>query len=112
MKDDKTRKKKEIKPDMIEFEYFMGRSKDLKKMKKTVEAGMNLPSPRPHQTSRSSSKRESPIPKYFEHAKLQATSTKNLKSPKKNTGLKSVKNNLQQHYLWYIYYLKKIIITN
>lgn len=42
---------------MIEFDYFMGRSKDLKKMKKTVEAGMNLPSPRTHQTSRSTSKR-------------------------------------------------------
>lgn len=56
VKDDK-RKRKEYRPESGEFEYFLGRSKDLKKMKKTVEGGMNLPSPRVNHTSRSSSKR-------------------------------------------------------
>ena len=52
MKEDKTRRKKSS---IGEMDYFMGRSKDLKKMKKTVEMGMNLPSPRPN--SRSTSRR-------------------------------------------------------
>lgn len=43
----------------------MGRSKDLKKMKKNIESGYNLASPRANHASKSSSKRESPVPKYF-----------------------------------------------
>ena len=79
----------------MDFDYFMGKGKELKKMKKTVEAGVNLPSPRPN--SRSTSKRESPVPRYFEHMKMPP-SAKNLKSPKKHTGSRNLKN-LQQHYL-------------
>jgi hypothetical protein len=35
MKDDK-KKKREFRPESGEFDYFLGRSKDLKKLKKTV----------------------------------------------------------------------------
>jgi hypothetical protein len=63
-KEEKSRKKREVRAENIEFDYFMGRSKDLKKMKKTIEAGYNLASPR-NNASKSSSKRESPLPKYF-----------------------------------------------
>jgi hypothetical protein len=97
MKEEKSRKKREPKNDNAEFDYFIGRSKDLKKMKKTVEAGMNILSPRAN-NSRSSSRRESPVPRYFDYAKSPQQSTKYLKSPKKNTGTKTVKN-LHQHYL-------------
>ena len=75
----------------------MGKSKDLKKLKKTVETGLNIPSPR--QNSRSSSRRESPVPRYFEHVKPPLQSTKHLKSPKRSTVAKGTKNSLQQHYL-------------
>lgn len=77
----------------------MGRSKDLKKVKKTLEAGYNLASPR-NNASKSSSKRESPIPKYFEQLKPQSPVMKSLKSPRKNTATaKGTKNNFQQYYL-------------
>ena len=77
----------------------MGRSKDLKKMKKTIEQGYNLASPR-NNASKSSSKRESPLPKYFEQLKPQSPVMKNIKSPRKNTATaKSPKNNFQQYYL-------------
>lgn len=56
-REEKSRKKKEVRAENIEFDYFMGRSKDLKKMKKTIETGLNLPSPRPNNPSKSSSKR-------------------------------------------------------
>lgn len=36
MKEEKSRKKREVRAENIEFDYFMGRSKDLKKMKKTI----------------------------------------------------------------------------
>lgn len=76
----------------------MGRNKEVKKMKKAVEAGLNMPSPRPGANSKSSSKRESPVPKYFDYLKPQSPVMKSLKSPKKGTS-KQVKNNIQQHYL-------------
>ena len=98
LKEEKSKKKKDVRADNINFEYFMGRSKDLKKLKKTVETGLNLPSPRPGVNTKSSSKRESPTPKYFQQLKPQSPVMKNLKSPKKS-GLKMVKNSLQQHYL-------------
>jgi hypothetical protein len=98
LKEEKSKKKKEVRADNINFDYFMGRSKDLKKLKKTVETGLNLPSPRPGVTSKSSSKRESPTPKYFEQLKPQSPVMKSIKSPRKS-GLKMVKNSLQQHYL-------------
>jgi len=98
VKEDKSKKKRDSKAENIEFDYFMGKSKDLKKMKKVVEAGLNMPSPRPAANSKSSSKRESPIPKYFDYLKPQSPTMKNLKSPKKGTS-KQVKNNIQQHYL-------------
>jgi hypothetical protein len=56
-KEEKSRKKKEVRAENIEFDYFMGRSKDLKKMKKTIETGLNLASPRANNASKSSSKR-------------------------------------------------------
>lgn len=78
----------------------MGRSKDLKKMKKTIEQGYNLASPR-NNASKSSSKRESPLPKYFEQLKPQSPVMKNIKSPRKNTATAKAgpKNNFQQYYL-------------
>ena len=76
----------------------MGRSKDLKKMKKNIESGLNLASPRANNASKSSSKRESPIPKYFEQLKPQSPVMKSLKSPRKNTA-KGTKNTFQQYYL-------------
>lgn len=98
-KEEKSRKKREVRAENIEFDYFMGRSKDLKKMKKTIEAGYNLASPR--NNSKNSSKRESPLPKYFEQLKPQSPIMKNLKSPRKNTATPkpTAKSNFQQYYL-------------
>ena len=99
LKDDKSRKTKEPKHQNGEFAYYMGKSKDLKKMKKTVENGMNLPSPRPN--SRSTSRRQSPVPRYFDYTKSpQQQSMKHIKSPKKSSvQSKNLKNHLHQHYL-------------
>lgn len=53
-KEEKSKKKKETRAENIEFDYFMGRSKDLKKVKKNDNA-VHLASPRC--ASKSSSKR-------------------------------------------------------
>lgn len=79
----------------------MGRSKDLKRPKKNTEQGYNLASPR--NNSKSSSKRESPIPKYFEQLKPQSPIMKTLKSPRKNTNTTTKGKNFQQYYLWHIF---------
>lgn len=62
---EKDKKRRDVRAENIAFDYFMGKSKDVKKMKKAVETGMNMPSPRPAGNSKNSSKRESPVPKYF-----------------------------------------------
>jgi len=59
-----------------------------------------LASPRATGGSKSSSKRESPIPKYFEQLKPNSPTIKNLKSPKKSAGTtKLTKTNYHQYYL-------------
>ena len=85
----------------------MGRSKDLKKLKKNIESGLNLASPRAN-NSRNSSKRDSPSMKYFEQMKPQSpTMFKNIKSPRKTTE-KGVKGSIHQYYLWFC----SIILSN
>lgn len=97
-KEQKSRKKREVRAENIEFDYFMGRSKDLKKLKKNIESGLNIASPRGN-NSRNSSKRDSPSMKYFEQVKPQSpTMFKNIKSPRKTTE-KGVKGSIHQYYL-------------
>ena len=98
LKQDKSKKKRDTRAENIVFDYFMGKSKDVKKIKKAVEAGLNLPSPRPPPSSKSTSKRESPFRKYFDQLKPHSPAIKTVKSPKKGSS-KHVKNNIQQYYL-------------
>jgi hypothetical protein len=96
-KEEKSRKKREVRAENIEYDYFMGRSKDLKKVKRATETIPALASPRAG--SKSSSKRESPLPKQFEQPKTAGVKT--LKSPKKTPTVnpKLTKANFHQYYL-------------
>ncbi len=64
----------------MNFDYFTSKSKDMKKSSHMKNSNV-MQSPRAHNTSRSSSRRQSPVPNYLQPMNIKP-SRKTIKSPR------------------------------